>query len=197
MMGSWVRVPQAAPLPVKDGRRAAGFVVTANQRPFERCLRTANADFLGCHNDLVDEQPDVSGPKSIVAVAEHVASGLGFAMRELPLSWCLFGFLPAFAGMAKAADQDLVLRNPQNSVHVRIHPCGKSRCGTVVWANEKAKVDSARGGTRNLVGTELFREFREVSPKVWKGKVFVPDLNKVFTGTATVKDQNLVVARAA
>ena len=91
--------------------------------------------------------------------------------------------------------QDLVLRNPQNSVHVRIHPCGKTRCGTVIWANAKAKADSARGGTPNLVGTQLFREFREVSPKVWKGKVFVPDLNRVFTGTGTVKDQDTIAAR--
>jgi len=97
--------------------------------------------------------------------------------------------------LSQKSSQDLVLRNPSNSVHVRIHPCGKSRCGTVVWANDKAKADSARGGTRNLVGSELFREFREVSPNVWKGKVFVPDLNKVFTGTGTVKDQNIVVAR--
>lgn len=95
----------------------------------------------------------------------------------------------------QSSGKELVLRNPSNSVHVRIHPCGKSRCGTVVWANAKAKADSARGGTPNLVGTELFREFREVSPKVWKGKVFVPDLNKVFTGTGTVKDENTVVAR--
>jgi len=91
--------------------------------------------------------------------------------------------------------QDNVWRNPQNSVHVRIHPCGKSRCGTVVWANEKAKKDSARGGTPNLVGTQLFRDFREVTPKVWKGKVFVPDLNRTFSGTGTVQDQNTVVAR--
>ena len=97
--------------------------------------------------------------------------------------------------LSQKSGQDMVLRNPSNSVHVRIHPCGKSRCGTVVWANAKAKADSARGGTPNLVGTELFREFREVSPNVWKGKVFVPDLNKVFTGTGTVKDQNLIVAR--
>jgi uncharacterized protein (DUF2147 family) len=80
-------------------------------------------------------------------------------------------------------------------VHVRIHTCAKSRCGTVVWANDKAKAHSARGGTPALVGTELFREFREVSPKVWKGKVFVPDLNKVLTGTGTVKDQNTIVTR--
>jgi uncharacterized protein (DUF2147 family) len=91
--------------------------------------------------------------------------------------------------------QENIFRNPQNSVHVRIHSCGKGRCGTVVWANDKAKADSARGGTRNLVGTELFREFREISPKVWKGKVFVPDLNKVFSGTGTVKDQNTIIAR--
>jgi uncharacterized protein (DUF2147 family) len=101
---------------------------------------------------------------------------------------------PAPASSQKPG-QENVFRNPQNSVHVRIHPCGKGRCGTVVWANDKAKADSARGGTRDLVGTELFREFREVSPKVWKGKVFVPDVNKVFTGTGTIKDQNTIVAR--
>ena len=102
--------------------------------------------------------------------------------------------LPSFA-IAQSVGQDLVLRNPQNSVHVRIHPCGNTRCGTVVWANAKAKADSARGGTPNLVGTELFREFREVSPKVWKGKVFVPDVNRVFSGTGTVKDKDTIVAR--
>lgn len=105
---------------------------------------------------------------------------------------CLF--LPTEV-LAQEVGKDLVLRNPQNSVHVRIHPCGKTRCGTVVWANDKAKADSARGGTKNLVGTELFREFREVSPNVWKGKVFVPDVNRVFTGTGTVKDKDTIVAR--
>ena len=103
--------------------------------------------------------------------------------------------LSSSAAFTQQGSQDLVLRNPSNSVHVRIHSCGKSRCGTVVWANDKAKADSARGGTPNLVGTELFREFREISPKIWKGKVFVPDINKVLTGTGTVKDQNTVVAR--
>ena len=107
-------------------------------------------------------------------------------------AWLLLGSAPAHS---QKPGQENVFRNPQDSVHVRIHPCGKGRCGTVVWANDKAKADSARGGTRDLVGTELFREFREVSPKVWKGKVFVPDVNKVFTGTGTIKDQNTIVAR--
>ena len=96
---------------------------------------------------------------------------------------------------ARQTAQDSVWRNPSNSVHVRIHVCGASRCGTVIWANDKAKADSARGGTPNLVGTQLFRDFREVSPKVWKGKVFVPDLNHVFSGTGIVKDSNTIVAR--
>ena len=73
--------------------------------------------------------------------------------------------------------------------------CGASRCGTIIWANDKAKADPARGGTPNLVGTELFRNFQEVSPKVWKGKVFVPDLNRVFGGTGTIKDANTIIAR--
>ena len=104
-------------------------------------------------------------------------------------------FLSPSAALSQQAGKDNVWRNPSNSVHVHVYPCGKGRCGKVVWANEKAKADSARGGTANLVGTELFREFREVSPKVWKGKVFVPDLNKVFTGTGTIKDRDTVVAR--
>jgi uncharacterized protein (DUF2147 family) len=114
---------------------------------------------------------------------------------RLAASAVIAAFILSPAAAFAQVGQDLVLRNPQNSVHVRIHPCGKTRCGTVVWANAKAKADSARGGTPNLVGTELFREFREVSPKVWKGKVFVPDVNRVFTGTGTVKDNDTIVAR--
>lgn len=118
------------------------------------------------------------------------------SIRTFLVVACALGALVAPSmTLAQDVGQDLVLRNPSNSVHVRIHPCGKTRCGTVVWANEKAKADSARGGTKKLVGTELFREFSEVSPKVWKGKVFVPDINKVLTGTGTVKDQNTIVAR--
>ena len=107
------------------------------------------------------------------------------------ICWLL---LPSPALPQQGANKN-VWRNPSNSVHVRIYQCGTSRCGVVIWANAKAQSDSARGGTPKLVGTQLFREFREVSPKVWKGKVFVPDLNKVFTGTGTIKDSTTLVAR--
>jgi uncharacterized protein (DUF2147 family) len=115
--------------------------------------------------------------------------------REAAAASAVMAALLSAPAAAQQAAGDNVWRNPQNSVHVRIQPCGKSRCGVIVWANDKAKADSARGGTPNLIGTQLFRDFHEVSPKVWKGKVFVPDLNRVFTGTGTVKDANTVVAR--
>ena len=113
----------------------------------------------------------------------------------LIISAALISIASAGPAAGQQTSTDSVWRNPQNSVHVRVHDCGTSRCGTVVWANEKAKADSARGGTPNLVGTELFRDFREVSARVWKGKVFVPDIGRTFSGTGTVKDFNTIVAR--
>jgi len=62
---------------------------------------------------------------------------------------------------------------------------------TLAWQNRNSRALC----NLTLVGTELFREFREVSPKVWKGKVFVPDVNRVFSGTGTVKDKDTIVAR--
>ena len=137
-----------------------------------------------CGSEMRGKTPSRNPEGAIADFGRFVSLAVAAAFLVAPAS-----------ALSQKSGQDIVLRNPSNSVHVRIHPCGKSRCGTVVWANAKAKADAARGGTPNLVGTELFREFREVSPKVWKGKVFVPDLNKVFTGTGTVKDQNLIVAR--
>lgn len=102
--------------------------------------------------------------------------------------------LPTTAS-AQSASQGSVWRNPQNSVHVRIHPCGAGKCGTVIWASDKAKADSARGGTPNLVGTELFRDFRQTSETIWSGKVFVPDLNRVFSGTGTLVGTDTIVAK--
>jgi len=120
---------------------------------------------------------------------------MGNFLRSLAYAAAASTVCASAGSAAQPASQDDVWRNPSNSVHVRIHACGASTCGTVVWANDKAKADSARGGTAHLVGTELFRDFHEVSSKVWKGKVFVPDLNGVFSGTGTVQDDNTIVAR--
>lgn len=100
--------------------------------------------------------------------------------------------LLAVAGLASAAasaeaDRSRgVWRNPGDTVHIRAHPCGTSMCGTVTWASEKAKADARRGGTETLVGAQLFSGFVQERPGVWRGKVFVPDIGKTFSGTITV-----------
>jgi len=90
---------------------------------------------------------------------------------------------------ADQADRSFGLwRNPQNSVHVRAVPCGAHMCGVVAWANDKARADAARGGTATLVGATLFRDFRAQKAGLWRGRVFVPDIGKTFSGTIEVID---------
>lgn len=88
-----------------------------------------------------------------------------------------------------------VWRNPKNSVHVDVRPCGPSACGYVVWANADAQADARKGGTPNLIGLQLFRNFSPHASGRWRGKVFVPDLNATFTGTAELVDQDRLRAR--
>ena len=69
-------------------------------------------------------------------------------------------------------------RNPRDSVIVRIAPCGDSLCGRVEWASVKAQADARRGGTDPLVGVEVLSQFKARPNGRWKGKLFLPDLNK-------------------
>ncbi|MES2339472.1 MAG: DUF2147 domain-containing protein [Pseudomonadota bacterium] len=85
-----------------------------------------------------------------------------------------------------------VWRNAANSVHLRTAPCGRGMCGTVIWATPKAKADvAARGGT--LIGAQLFRDFREADGGVWEGEVYVPDIDRTFSGTITPRGSNTLV----
>ncbi len=84
-------------------------------------------------------------------------------------------------------------RNPKNTVHIRMQPCGSDRiCGTVTWASDKAKADAARGGTDRLVGANLFRDFRRTAPGEYHGRVFVPDLNRTFAGQVRLEGNAMI-----
>lgn len=78
--------------------------------------------------------------------------------------------------------------NPANSVRVDMRPCGRSTCGVVVWANDRALADAEAGGTDRLVGSELFTDLRADGPGHWSGAVFVPDLGRTVEGTLTLLD---------
>jgi len=98
---------------------------------------------------------------------------------------------PAYAG----AETMGVWRNPKNSVHVELRSCGAGTCGYVVWANANAQADARRGGTANLIGLQLLRDFTPENPRKWRGKVFVPDLNRTFSGTAEFLDATTLKAK--
>ena len=84
-------------------------------------------------------------------------------------------------------------RNPKDSVRIRFAPCGQDRmCGVVTWASEKAKADARRGGTDQLVGTNLFRNFKRVAPGEYKGHVFVPDMNRTFSGHMEIRGDSMI-----
>ena len=68
-------------------------------------------------------------------------------------------------------------KNPSGSVIVAIDSCGPAFCGKVNWASDAAKADAQRGGTANLVGTQLMSGFRPAGPGKWRGRMFVPDIN--------------------
>jgi uncharacterized protein (DUF2147 family) len=74
-------------------------------------------------------------------------------------------------------------RNPAHSVIIKAAPCGIAICGTVVWANDKAKADAAKGGNPQLVGMQLLQSFAPDGDNKWHGRVYIPDVDKTVNGT--------------
>lgn len=110
-------------------------------------------------------------------------------MRALALSLALLA-APAFAAPVSPAG---TWRNGSDSVRIRVAPCGRGLCGTVVSASAKAKADAAAGGTDRLVGTQLFKDFRRSEDGAWEGTVFVPDLGREVEGTLELRSASTLV----
>jgi uncharacterized protein (DUF2147 family) len=111
---------------------------------------------------------------------------------------CALSAAAALAAPQVASAQESIYgvwRNPKNSVHINIEPCGQYLCGRVVWATDKAKEDAREGGTANLVGSQLLRNFSPSKTGTWRGRVFVPDLNVTVSGSAELVDANTLRAR--
>lgn len=87
------------------------------------------------------------------------------------------------ASAARAETIHGTWENPTGDVRVVTAPCGAELCGKVSWASDLAKRDAAAGGTPQLVGTNLLRNYKATKPGHWKGQVFVPDLGDTFYST--------------
>ena len=95
---------------------------------------------------------------------------------------------PALAGEG-------VWRNPHDTVHIALRPCGSEICGFVIWASPRAEEKARKGGTPKLIGQQLLRGFVVDKDGVGHGKVFVPDLNNTFSGSAQMVDARTLRAR--
>lgn len=102
------------------------------------------------------------------------------------------------SALAEPVDGDAygVWRNPKDNVRVEIRPCGEAACGTVIWATPKAQAKAREAGTASLIGTQVLRDLQlDESRGVWRGKVFVPELNRNFTGIAEPLDRSRLRAK--
>lgn len=103
--------------------------------------------------------------------------------------------LPALAGPA-TADAFGVWRNPKDNVHVEIRPCGAAACGTVIWATPKTQAKAREAGTSSLIGTQVLKNLELDGRRgLWRGKVFVPELNRDFIGVAEPVDAKRLLAK--
>ena len=75
--------------------------------------------------------------------------------------------------------------NYKKNVVVQVERCGSAYCGRVVQASAKAKEKARRGGTPNLIGTQILTGLTPVGGGKFRGKAFVPKRN--LHATATVR----------
>ena len=95
---------------------------------------------------------------------------------------------------AAPAAIDGTWRSPGGNSIITIAPCGDSMCGTVAWASERAKKDSAKA-TSQLVGTQLLTGLRPDRRGRWQGKLFIPDKNmRVTAKIERIRDDQLKVS---
>ena len=67
--------------------------------------------------------------------------------------------------------------NPKGSVTVQVAPCGPAYCATVIDASAKAKATARKGGTPNLIGTQVMSDFRARGDGTYRGRAFDPKRN--------------------
>jgi uncharacterized protein (DUF2147 family) len=85
--------------------------------------------------------------------------------------------------------------NPKRSVTVSIAACGQAYCGTVVEASAKAKASARKGGTANLVGTQVMSDLRPKGNGTYTGRAFDPKRNIRAPATIRLTGASTLVVR--
>jgi uncharacterized protein (DUF2147 family) len=85
--------------------------------------------------------------------------------------------------------------NPKRSVIVRVARCGAAYCGTVVQASDKAKATARRGGTPNLIGTQILSGVQPDGNGAFKGRAFDPKRNLRAPATIRLVGSNTLIVK--
>lgn len=112
------------------------------------------------------------------------------------LSWLIAGALVATSAAASAqtvlpetAGANGSWVNPRGTVKVITGNCDGKLCGWVSWASPQARSDAQAAGVKQLVGTELLRNYKTTDGGHWQGQVYVPDMGRTFYSTITQLNQ--------
>ena len=97
----------------------------------------------------------------------------------------ILGSLALAATPASAQAIEGQWTNYKKNVVVQVERCGAAYCGRVVEASEKAKAKARKGGTPNLVGTQILTGLKPIGNGRFRGRAFVPKRN--IHATATVR----------
>ena len=87
------------------------------------------------------------------------------------------------AATPAAATAPIEGRWARGNMQIRIAPCGRTLCGTVLRASEKQKARAEAGSDTDLIGATLIHNIRPVGPGRYTAKVFVADKNMTANGT--------------
>jgi len=111
----------------------------------------------------------------------------------LALALCLPLSLPT---AAIAQEHESIIgtwRAPNNTLQVRTAHCGELLCGTVTYASAKAIGDAKSGGYNNLVGTDLFQNYRATGPGTWTGEVLIPKQGRTYLSRIVQQGPNKIL----
>lgn len=86
-------------------------------------------------------------------------------------------------------------RNPHGSVVVRVAPCGRAYCATVVQASDKQKAKARSAGNASLIGMQILSNIRPRGDGTFSAQGFDPKSNMRAPVTVRVVGQNALQVR--
>lgn len=116
-------------------------------------------------------------------------------MKQFFASIAALALVATAAPATAAAQVEGRWANPKRSVIIEVAPCSSGYCGTVVWATEKAKANARKGGTQNLIGTQLISGVKPAGNGTYKGRGFVPKQNIRAPATIRVAGPDTMVVK--